>query len=554
MLQTVTVLGILLSTLSAWSITEQEYLAKNKAYTDSLTAYFQAEDKANLDLVSLKAAKKNADAVLKKANSDLATTVQKLSKEEARLASLKDKQLNKVQLESNLQSQKQKNLSSISSLNGQINNVNSSLQNVNFQISQLENEKNLIAQKYNTQKQLVNLAENNVSNLEFDIRNLEREIDRNKDRIQRLRQEIQSLEAQKIAETDPVIQQQLQQEIEQRRNRIQQLKSDNDFAETRLSSKKFQLISENSQLDQERNKLSSLQIQYNGKQNEINSQVNLQNSLESDLSSLKNQKSSLLSKNNSIDAELDVLANLPSLIASSEQTILSLNTLKTQQGQSVAQAQADADTTGSAALQLQQKIEADKVAVLTAEKAHDAALKEFSAAATPVTTPTVLDEMTLSIDSLLVTEEIAKSKDWSVFRGTSTTLGGTNVCAASTQVLDSVSGVLSELMVVRTATQAGVLSSPFIVTTHSRIADLVVQGQLKTDKAKSILLPILQSPVANEKALIARYSDTANLVSYLKAHNSAKVEFTVPGAPVAVPFSLRGSSAMINELSVKCKN
>lgn len=554
MLQSLLILGVFASTLTAWSMTEQEYLAKNKSYTDGLLAYFQAEDKANLDLSAALAAKKNAEASLKKATTELTATTQKLSKEEARLVSLKDKLANKNQLESSLQAQKQQNLNSISNLNGQINNVSNSLQNVNFQISQLENEKNLIVQKYNTQKQLVSLAENNVRDLEFDIRRLEREIDQNNNRIQRLRQEIQSLELQKSASDDPAVKQQLQQEIEQNRNRIQRLKSENDFAENSLSSKKFQLINENSQLNQEQNKLSSLQIQYNGKQNEINSQVSLQNRLENDLASLRAQKSSLVSKNNSIDSELDVLANLPTFIANSEQTIQSLKTLKIQQDQVVVQAQAEATSTGAAVTQLQQKIEAEKIALLASEKAHDAALKEFAFIAKPVTAPTPLAEGTISIDSLLVTEEIAKSKDWSVFRGTSTTLGGTNVCAASTQVLDTVSGVLSELMVVRTANQAGVMSSPFLVTTHSRIADLVVQGQLKTDKAKSILLPILQSPVANEKALIARYSDTASLVGYLKAHNSAKVEFTVPGAPVSVPFSLRGSSAMINEMLAKCKN
>ncbi len=554
MLQIFVIFGIFLSTLAAWSITEQEYLAKNKTYTDGLLAYFQAEDKANLNLNNALTAKKTAEASLKKATTELAATAQKLSKEEARLVSLKDKLANKNQLESNLQAQKQQNLFSINNLNGQISNTSNSLQNVNFQISQLENEKNLIVQKFNTQKQLVALAENNIRDLEFDIRRLEREIDQNNNRIQRLRQEIQSLEVQKNASNDPAVKQQLQLNIEQNRNRIQQLKSENDFAENRLSSKKFQLINENSQLNQEQNKLSSLQIQYNGKQNEINSQVSLQNRLENDLASLRSQKENLVSKNNSIDAELDVLANLPTYIANSEQTIQNLKTLKTQQDQMVAVAQAEATTTGANVTQQQQKIEAEKVAMLASEKAHDAALKEFALVATPVAAPAVIAEGTISIDSLLVTEEIAKSKDWSVFRGTSTTLSGTNVCAASTQVLDTVSGVLSELMVVRTSDQAGVLSSPFLVTTHSRIADLVIQGQLKTDKAKSILLPILQSSVANEKALIARYSDTASLVGYLKAHNSAKVEFTVPGVPIAIPFSLRGSSAMINEMLVKCKN
>lgn len=553
MKQITVLLSILLTAALAQAISEQDYLTKNKAYTDGLLAQFQFEDKANRNLANLKVIKKNLDATLKNTKAELDSTVKKLTKEQAKLTSLKDKELNKTQLESSLNSQKQKNLSKISSLNGQISNTNSSLQNVNFTVSQLENEKNLIASKYNTQQQVVAFAQDNVDDLEREIWQLEWDIERAQDKIRKLNKEIAIWEAQKLATDDPATKAQLELQISQNENRIRELENEISFTKGSLQSKKFQLINEKSDLNQEKNKLSSLQIQLNGKQNELNSQYNLQNQLESELSSLQSQKSSLVSKNQDIDAELDVLANLPAYIAKSEQAIQNLNVTKTQQEAALIQAQTDATTTDSAIANVQKQIDTAKATVLASEKDHDAVLKEFLAGVAPVI-PTVIGDGVLSIDSLLVTEEIAKSKDWSVFRGTSTTLGGVAVCAASTQVLDSVSGVLSELFVLKLGDAVNGYSSPFVFTTHSRIADLVVKGQLKTDGSKSILLPLLQSPVANEKALIARYSDNEKLVSYLKAHNSAKVEFTVPGAPVTVPFSLRGSSAMVNKMLETCTN
>lgn len=547
------IITLLLGSVSAWSLTEAEYLAKNKTYTDGLLQYLQFEDKANIDMASLKTTKKSADAALKKATADLSVTTQQLTKEQDRLTSLKDKKLNKTQLEASLNSQKQQNQSKINTLNGQIANTNSSLQSVQQTISQLQNEKSVIQNKVNTQEQVVRFVQGNVDDLEREIWLLENEIRDNDRRIRNNQQDIANLKAQKEATEDPVQKAALQAQIEEKKIRIDELERENNRLENRLSTKEFQLSDEKSQLNREKNKLAILNIELDGKQNEINSQVRVENQLEDNIANYQAQKSNLNQKNSNINAELDVLANIDSYIAASEQKIQSLATLKGQQDTAAAKAQSDVTTTVTAISQLQQKIDTSKAAALASEKEHDSALKEFSATAA-VVTPVVLDEMTVSIDSLVVTEELAKLKDWTVFRGVSTTLDGANVCAASTQVLDTKTGVLSELLVVKLIDGSGVYSSPFIMTTHSRIPDLVVKGQLKTDKAKGVVMPLLQSPVANEKALITRYSDAATLISYLKAHNSAKVEFSVPGAPVTVPFSLRGSSAMVNAMLEKCKN
>lgn len=536
---------------TANAVTEQEYLAKNKTYTDGLLAFYAKENIDNKKLATLKADKKTAESELKKATSALASTDKKLAEKQSHLVSLKDKQLNKVQLETDLNNQKQQNLSKINSLNGQISNVNTHLQNVNFEISQLENQKSLIQQKVNTQKQLVNLAEQNVNNIQNDIQHLKQDIQQNKNKIDNLQFDIQILQNQKQLAQDPFEKQQIQNKIDNKKFDIQQLKQDNNFTQNQIGSKEIQLSMEKSQLSQAESQLSSLAIQLNGKQNEINSQVNVQNQLESDLSSLKSQQASLVKKNKNIDAELDVLANLPLHIANTEQEIASLMTLQGQQNVAVGNWQTQLSTVTAALTAHQQMVDTDKANVLASEKDHDAVLKEFLATATVI--PVVLGEMPIGIDSITVTETIATSKDWSVIKGSSTTLG-VSVCAASTRVLDQTTGVLSELLVVKMINADSSYSSPFVLTTHSMIPDLVVKGQLKTDKSKSILLPILQSPVANEKALLSRYSDSAKLVSSLKADNSAKIEFTIPGSPVTVPFSLKGSSAMINELEDTCKN
>lgn len=543
--------AITFTALVASAITEQEYLLKNKTYTDGLLAYYAKEDITNKQLTNLKNQKKTAESDLKKATSALATTTKQLTDKQALLVSLKDKQLNKAQLESNLLNQKQQNQSQINNLSGQISNVNSQLQNVNFEISQLENQKSLILQKVNTQKQLVALAEQNVKNLQWDIQRLKQDIQQDKNKIDNLQFDIQILQNQKQQAQDPIQKQQIQNKIDNKKSNIQQLKQQINFAQNQINSKEIQLSQEKSQLNQAESQLSSLSIQLNGKQNEINSQVNAQNQLESQLSSLKNQQASLVKKNKNIDAELDVLANLPLYIANAEQDINNLTAQKTQQEGAVLNLQTQLNTTTQALSQLEQQAASEKATVLASEVDHDAALKEFLATATA--TPVVLGEMPMSIDSITVTETVTTSKDWSVIKGSSTTLGA-NVCAASTRLLDETTGVLSELLVVKLVNTDGSFSSPFVLTTHSMIPDLVVKGQLKTDKSKSILLPILQSPVVNEKALLSRYSDTAKLISSLKADNSAKIEFTIPGSPVTVPFSLKGSSAMINALESSCKN
>ena len=549
-----TVLSIItLATFTAWSVTEQEYLLQNKTYTDGLVEFFKNEDKLARQVEGLKKAKKETEAQLKTQTASLASTTKKLNSEQNTLTSLKDKELNKVQLEANLKSQKQQNLSKINNLEGQISNASNQLQNINFTVSQLQNEENSLINKYNTQQQVVNFAQNTVRNLEDEIRQLNWDIDRAQEQIQRLNNQINNLELKKSAELDPVIQAQIQDEIQQKKNQKQNLKSDIDFSQARLNSKKLQLINAESDVSQEQNKLSTIRIQLNGKQNELQSAFNQQNQIKNEVDSLKSKKSSLVSKNSSINAELDVLANLPFYIAESQNKIQALTQQKTQQEATVNQTQATLTTVSTNLTTTQQQLDVSKATVITQEKNHDVVLKEFLTTAA-VVAPTILPEGTISIDSTLATELVATSKDWSVFKGTSTTLGGGNVCVASTQVLDSVSGVISELMVVKMGDAVSGFSSPFILTTHSRIADLVIKGQLKTDSSKSILLPLLQSPVANEKALIARYSDTASLISYLKAHSTAKVEFTVPGAPVTIPFSLRGSSAMVSKMLDSCKN
>jgi hypothetical protein len=549
-----TVLSVItLTTVAAWSVTEQEYLLQNKTYTDGLVEFFKNEDKLGRQVESLKKVKKETEAQLKTQTATLASTTKKLNNEQTTLTSLKDKELNKVQLEANLKSEKQQNLNKINNLEGQISNASNQLQNINFTVSQLQIEENSLINKYNTQQQVVNFAESTVRNLEDDIRQLRFAIERAQDQIQRLNNQINNLEVQKATEPDPVIQAQIQAEIQQKKNQKQNLKSDIDFAEARLNSKKLQLINAESDVSQEQNKLSTIRIQLNGKQNELRAAYAQQSQIKNEVDSLKSQKSSLVSKNSSINAELDVLANLPFYIGESQNKIQALTQQKNQQEATVNQTQATLASVSTNLTTTQQQLETSKATVVAQEKNHDVVLKEFLTTAA-VVAPTILPEGTISIDSTLATELIATSKDWSVFKGTSTTLGGGNVCVASTQVLDSVSGVISELMVVKLGDAVNGYSSPFLVTTHSRIADIVVKGQLKTNSSKSILMPLLQSPVANEKALIARYSDTASLISYLKAHNTAKVEFTVPGAPVTIPFSLRGSSAMVSKMLDSCKN
>ncbi len=552
MIKSILIASVTLLTAVAGAITEQEYLAKNKAYTDSLLSFYANESIQAKQLVQLKADKKTADGDLKKATTALNDTNKKLASAQAQLVSLKDKQQNKAQLEVDFNAQKQQNLATISSLNSQIAGKNNQLNAVNSEISQLSNEKNLIQQKVNTQKQLVDLAQNNVNSLEDDIDDLEREIQQAQWRINNLQSDVQFLQIQKDQAQDQTQKQMIQQQINSKKNEIQNLKSDINFAQNSISSKKVQLIGEKSQLSQAQNSLTSLNIQLNGKQNEINSQVSIQNQLEGNISSLKSQQSNLVQKNKNIDNELNVLANLPAYIADAEQTVNGLVAQQSQNQSLLTAAQSKADGVGATLNQLQLKVDADKAAVLANEKDHDAVLKEFLAGVTPVV-PAVVGEMPVSIDSIVITETVAQNKDWSVIKGSSTTLGA-NICAATTRTLNEETGVLSELLVVKTVNGDGSFSSPFILTTHSMIPDLVVKGQLKTDKSKSILLPLLQSPVANEKALLSRYSDAAKLISSIKADNSAKIEFTVPGSPVVVPFSLKGSSAMVNELEAKCKN
>lgn len=552
MIKSILIASVTLVAAFANAMTEQEYLAKNKTYTDSLLNFYAGEEVQNKKLVQFKADKKAAESSLKKATSALNDTVKKLGNAEAQLVSLKNKEQNKAQLEADLNAQKQQNLSTISNLNSQISSKNGQLGSVNSEINQLENEKNLILQKVNTQKQLVNHAQSNVDKLEDDIDDLEREIQQAQWRINNLQSDIQFLQIQKGQTQDPIQQQMIQNQINSKKNDIQSFKSDINFAQNSINSKEIQMIGEKSQLSQAQSSLSSLNIQLNGKQNELNSQFAVQNQLESSIASLKSQQSNLVQKNKYIDSELNVLANLPAHIAAAQQSIAALTAQKAQDESVAVSAQTQLDTINTSLAQLQQKVDGEKAAVLASEKDHDAVLKEFLAGVTPVV-PAVVGELPVSIDSITVTETLAQSKDWTVFKGSSTTLGA-NVCAASTRVLNQETGVLSELLVVKLINADSSFSTPFILTTHSMIPEFVVKGQLKTDKSKSILLPLLQSPVANEKALLTRYSDSAKLISSIKADNSAKIEFTVPGSPVVVPFSLKGSSAMVNELEAKCKN
>ena len=231
---------------------------------------------------------------------------------------------------------------------------------------------------------------------------------------------------------------------------------------------------------------------------------------------------------------------------------MTLTNTKAQQTSTVNQQQSNFNTVSAAHKQLEQKIVADKAAVLQSEKNHDALLAEYLKTAAQTATPVVVDENAVGIQSLVVTEQLAQNKDWAVFKATSSTLGA-DVCAASTQILDTASGTLSELMVVKIINDDGSFSSPFIFTTHSMIPEQVLKGQIKTDKSKAVLLPLFQSPVMNESAVISRYSDIATLTSALKAHNIATIEFSIPGSNVVVPFSLRGSNAMINDME-RCAN
>lgn len=540
---------------AAKAVTEQEYLLANKTYTDGLLAFYVGEDKNNKQLALFKSEKKTAESELKKTTSALSKTSAALVSEQNLLVELKDKDANKVQLEIDLNAQKKKNTASINKLEGQINTKDNSLDDISFQVSQIENEKSLLEQKVSTQQQLANLAKDNINRLENDIWFLENDISSNKNRIQNLRAEIQSLELQLQASVDPVEQQSLQAQINNKQQRIQQLKSDIDFNQGSIQSKKLQILNENSQLQQAQSNLNSLKIQLNGKQNELNSQLQLKNQLESEISNLKSQQASLAKKNKNINAELELLQNLPTHIANAQANIVSLSNTKLQQETAVNTLQTQVTTVTTSLTQLQLQVDTDKKAVLASEKNHDALLKEFlktNTAAVPIELPLV-GEMPISIDSVVVSEVLNQSKDWTVFKGTSTTLNA-SVCAASTRLLDEATGVLSELLVVKIINSDATYSSPFVLTTHSMIPQLVLKGQLRTDKSKSILLPILQSSVANEKALLSRYSDSENIISVLKAHNSAKVEFTIPGSPVTVPFSLKGSSAMIKALETTCKN
>jgi hypothetical protein len=542
-----------LFTINSLALTEQEYLLKNKNYTDGLLAFLAKEDVNNKQLKTLSSNKKAAESDLKKATSALSTTSKKLTQAESNLVSLKDKQVNKVQLESTLNNQKQQNQSTIQQLNTQIISTDNSLQNIKFEISQLENQKSLILQRVNTQKNLVDLAENNISRLQDEIRDLERDIIWNNNRINSLKSDNNSLQNQLNFTQDPFQKQQIQNKIQSNNNEIQQLSNNNSFAQNSISSKRVQLINEKSQLSQAESTLSSLNIQLNGKQNEINSQVSSKNQLENKISSLQVQKNNLLTKNKSIDAELDVLANLPFYIANTEQEINSLTSAKAQQTTAVTTVQNQVDSLTASLTQLQVLVDSNKASVLASEKEHDADLKTFMAEIAATPTPFPLAEGTVGIDSIVVSETLAQNKDWSVFKGSSATLNS-DVCAASTRFLDEANGIVSELMVVKTINNDGTFSSAFVLTTHSMIVDFVVKGQLKTDKSKSILLPLLQSPVVNEKAVISRYSDVSTLISALKAHNTAKIEFTIPNLATIVPFSLKGSNAMINEFEKACSN
>lgn len=552
MIKSILIASFTLVVAQASAVTEQEYLIQNKAYTDNLLDFYSKEEIQNKRLAQLKADKKTADSDLKKATTAVTATANKLAAANTQLTNLKNKQQNKPQLEADLNSQKQQNSSSINNLNSQISGKNNQLNAVNSEISQLENEKSLIQSKVNTQKQLVDHAQTNVNRIENEISDLERSIQQAQWRINNLQSDVQFLQMQKDQAQDPTQKQIIQNQINNKKNEIQNLKSDISFSQNVLFSKKNQLINEKSQLSQSQSAMSSLNIQLNGKQNEINSQVSIANQLKNSIASLKSQQNNLVQKNKAIDTELNVLANLPTFIADTEQNIVGLTAQKQQDDAVLTASQSQADGVSQALSQLQTQVDADKANVLAFEKSHDAVLKEFLATATAVS-PAVIGEGTVSIDSITVTEAIAQNKDWSVIKGSSTTLGA-NICAASTRLLNAETGVLSELLVVKTMNADGSYSSPFVLTTHSMIPDLVVKGQLKTDKSKSIVLPILQSPVANEKALLTRYSDAAKVISSLKADNTTKIEFTIPGSPVVVPFSLKGSNAMINELNAKCKN
>lgn len=539
---------------SAQAVTEQEYLVKNKTYTDQLIAFYLDEETNKIQFDKMKAEQKHFETELKKATATLGGIQKNLNETTALLAQLKNKQTNKDQLEANLKSQKQQNSSKINQLNSQVSNLNSSLQSVQLTLTQLESEKSLIQQRINTQRQLAHLAESNIFNLEFDLRNLDQRINNNRNKIQDLRSEIQILRAQKEATQDPQQKQAIQNRIDNKRNQISHLENDIQLASSSKSNKQLQLVNERADLNQANSNLSSLAIQFNGKQNEINSQLSRKNQLSQQISSLNSEKITLSNQNKNIDSELLLLTQLPQHIQSAEQNISSLNNSKLQQEvvQSSLQAQLTAQNQNVA--QLQNTISTQLQNVLSSEREHDDDLKKFLGQL--VSSPIDMafnPENIISIDSVVVSQKLAESKDWSVFKGVSTTLNA-DICAASTRVLDTTVGFVSELMVVKIVKGDGSFSSPFVVTTHSLIPGLVVAGQLKTDKNKAVVMPLLQSPVSYEGALISRYSDNEKVMSVLKADNTARVEFTIPQAPVEMTFSLRGSSAMIRELSKVCAN
>ncbi len=529
-----------------------DYLLENNKYTAELVNFLSVEDKESLALGLEEKNLSSLNSQLNKLQKDISQLDSQLQSQKELLAGYKDKQINKDQLLAQYKQQKNQNSSRIQSLNTQINGVQSSLSNINSQISLAENDRRIIVNNINTQERLAQLAQQKINQLEWDIRDIEREINRNQNQIQNLRAQNQKLKSDAQQTQDPNEKQQLLSQVQQNQNRIERLRNENQRLESQNSVKKSDINFQRSEYNAAQSQISSLRIRLNGKENELRNLFQTKNQFDSEIAGYNQEIATLTRRNQQLDRQISELNNLPQLIAQTEQEISTTTQQKQLKSAELINGQKSFDGLTASYKLKKDNFDQMKSQVLVSETDQDEWIKNILSL--PLEDSTV-DESTQNpeLTTLIVSETLNTNKDWVVFKAKSQLLDQ-EICAAGTESLDKTTGAQAELLVVKILNQDGSYSSPFIVSSKAMMSQPLRSGSFKTDKGSTLTLPILQGTQASEKNLVSRYSDQQKAIGWLKAHNSVRVEYKLANSSETLVFSLRGSSAMINEMLKTCSN
>ncbi len=548
-------LSLLPLSVFAQNVNDQNYLLSNKNYTDNLINFLSTEETNNIKLSALKDVEKKSNTKLINSERQLKNLKDSITSEEARLISLENKLKNKPQLENQLNSEQQQNQLQKSNLDNQLALTSNDLQDLNFKVSSLERERSLLESRLNTQVQLFRLSEQTVNSLEREIDDNKRDIQQNYRQINNLRNDIERLRLEREATQDPSEKQRLQQQIANIRDRIQNLESESRLKDSQVSVNEIRLVSENSQKRQIENTVRSINIELQGNSDQLNSQKRLQRQVEDQANIIKNQIAKLLSRNKDINSELNLLANLPSSIANSKNSISNLKVTLPPLEVAVLNDKNNLTSATDKVVNFQKILNDEKLNLLNSENVQtqelNALLLELQR---NVNSTPVVPFSSLGLENNLNIEPLAQSRDWSIYKSNITTLSNSRICAASTRTLDKVTGTVSELFVLKLINADGSYSSPIVLVTHSSTSNPVYSGELKTDRAKPLVMALFQSSIQGEVSLVSKYSDISGIISSLKAHNVTTVKFTIPSSNQTLQFSLRGSNAAISEMLNRCKN